>query len=249
MIKSPIKWAGGKSWLLPQLQELFNDSNCLHFLEPMCGSAVLSMNIKCDGYRQANDINWYLINFFHHIQKGIEIDVNKFEMTKEEYYETRTRFNSGNISSIDNAVDFYYLNRAGFNGLYRENKDGEFNVPWGKRKSIKRIEREAYDAIKGIIFTSFNVNQIKPFENSFIYLDPPYYGTFSQYNAKGFTINDFEDIVIWAKKYGEKVVISNTNHPHICKILTYHGFTYTLVEAPRRIRNQPPVMELLAKNF
>ena len=64
MIKSPIKWAGGKSWLLPRLQNDFNKFNNAVFIEPFCGSAVLSLNIKNAKHVFANDINSNLINFY-----------------------------------------------------------------------------------------------------------------------------------------------------------------------------------------
>ena len=247
MIKSPIKWAGGKSWLLPKLQQLFNDSNCRNFCEPMCGSSVLSMNIECKGLKVASDINPYLINFFHQLQMGLKITVSNYKMTEEEYYDIRNKFNFDKFHHVDNACYFYYLNRAGFNGLYRENKKGEFNVPCGKRKKIKAIDDEVYMAISNIIYVNKSFEEISPFDDSFVYIDPPYHNTFTSYTPGGFSLNDFENLIKWAENTQQTYVVSNSNTPEIYDILTDYGLEIELVEAPRRIRNQPPVIEILAR--
>lgn len=135
-MKSPIKYAGGKSWLVDQVKPMFEASGQTRLVEPFCGSCAIALGIQPDR-ALLNDINHPLISFFNEIKNGLYIDVDEFTLTKEEYYIIRDRFNELkklNKRTPELAKCFYYLNKAGFNGLYRENKKGEFNVPWGRRK-------------------------------------------------------------------------------------------------------------------
>ncbi|MBC4969881.1 Dam family site-specific DNA-(adenine-N6)-methyltransferase, partial [Klebsiella pneumoniae] len=145
MIKSPLKWAGGKTRVLPELLKHLPKADCL--IEPFVGSGTVFMNTEYRRYVLC-DSNRALINFFLALREDPErlilIAKNVFRNGNNEdsYYEERKLFN--HLSWDDECADdyvvrwaasFLYLNRHCFNGLYRTNRDGGFNVPFGSYKA------------------------------------------------------------------------------------------------------------------
>ncbi|MFN2493896.1 MAG: DNA adenine methylase, partial [Pyrinomonadaceae bacterium] len=133
-----MKWAGGKRWLLPHLAPLWRPQSSRRYVEPFCGGLAAPLGLRPER-ALLNDINAHLINFYTHLQTGLELTV---EMKNEPaiFYRHRSRFNKlvedGGWQTAEAAQLFYYLNRTCFNGLCRFNQSGEFNVPFGSHKSI-----------------------------------------------------------------------------------------------------------------
>lgn len=250
MIKSPIKWAGGKSFLLPKINQDFISSQQPVFIEPFCGSAVVSLNISSQK-TIANDINFNLINFFSELET-LYIDTDSYSYTEAEYYLFRREYNFlKNTSKYPKRLAelFYYLNKAGFNGLYRENKKGEFNVPWGKRKYIPRLN--LYD-LSYIQFTNYAYQDLIIPSNSFMYLDPPYDSEFTTYSKEGFNWSDQILLIEWASKLNVPFIISNQSTSRIKELYSDYKLNIEYIEAPRRIAcngNRNNQEELYAKNF
>src|SRR5882672_10233546 len=137
-LRPPLKWAGGKRWLVPHLAALWNGGPYRRFVEPLCGGLAVPMGLM-PAEAMLNDINPHAINFYDWLKKGLRISI---PMRNEAllFYAHRTRFNELVAQRRENCKEaaslFYYLNRTCFNGLCRFNSKGQFNVPFGRHASI-----------------------------------------------------------------------------------------------------------------
>lgn len=126
LLRPPLKWAGGKRWLVPQLAGLWQLHSSRRYVEPFCGGLAVALGLR-PNRAILNDINPHLINFYTHLQSGLEVTI---EMRNDEksFYRHRSRFNEliqdGELHSAESAQLFYYLNRTCFNGLCRFNQSG-----------------------------------------------------------------------------------------------------------------------------
>ena len=136
--KPPLKWAGGKRWLIPYLLRLYGPHRSRRFVEPLCGGLAISLGLMPD-QAVINDINPHAINFYRWLKKGLKIS-QPMQNEASFFYLQRERFNElvreGRAESKEAASLFYYLNRTCYNGLCRFNRKGEFNVPFGRYKKI-----------------------------------------------------------------------------------------------------------------
>lgn len=138
----PLKWAGGKRWLLPHLEPLWVRAASPRLVEPFCGGLAVALGLRAER-ALLNDVNTHLINFYRWLQRGLVVRLPLVN-DKEVYYAYRARFNQlikdpHTAASQQAAELFYYLNRTGYNGLCRFNKKGEFNVPFGRYKRINYV--------------------------------------------------------------------------------------------------------------
>ena len=187
-----------------------------------------------------NDVNPHLINFYTHLQRGLEITI---EMKNEEksFYKHRSRFNrligDGELQSAKAAQLFYYLNRTCFNGLCRFNQSGEFNVPFGQHKSIAYIRDFSgfEQVLKNWVFTCSDLNDLTIGPGDFIYADPPYDVEFTTYSAGGFSWDDQVRTAKWLAAHDGPVVLSNQATPRIVKLYKKLGFKLGYLNGPRRI--------------
>ena len=200
VLNSPIRWAGSKKKILVEMLNAFKP-NRENYIECFLGSGVVLINVlkknNTLNYKNfyVNDINPHIINFYkllqnnpHHIIKQIGelVEVyNNYDMPKKEeyYYELRMRFNEE--KDLDNKpILFYFLMKTGFNGVYRENKAGKFNVPFGRKEKIVVNDDYLMELSKLIQPVNFYNLDYKTFlkkmkedgkiDNSFMYFDPPY---------------------------------------------------------------------------
>jgi DNA adenine methylase len=129
----PLKWAGGKRWLVPTIFELWNKCGRPRLVEPLCGGLAIALGLM-PPRAVLSDINPHNINFYKWLKRGLRISL-PMENRAESYYAHRERFNDlielGQARSEEAAALFYYLNRTGYNGLCRFNSSGRFNVPCG----------------------------------------------------------------------------------------------------------------------
>jgi DNA adenine methylase len=206
-----LKWAGGKSKLLKQMDRFF-PSKIENYIEPFLGGgAVLFYCLK---YRRpkkayAYDINANLINVYIQVRDNssklmdelekLEKEHNQSEDPKYVYYNNRIEFNTKIKSKIRKAALFIYLNKSCYNGLYRVNALGEFNVPFGKYAKLKiydsKIIKEASDLLKGVVLGVKDFREIKYEKKATIYFDPPYWSEshkngFTSYHKGDFSEND-----------------------------------------------------------
>src|SRR5678816_2235036 len=132
-LKPPLKWAGGKRWLVPFIQEHWQRHSFRRLVEPFCGGLSVALNLLPEN-ALLNDVNPHLINFYQHVKRGLRITIDA-RYDEAIYYQHRERFNEliklQQEDSNEAAQLFYYLNRTCFNGLCRFNQSGAFNVPFG----------------------------------------------------------------------------------------------------------------------
>jgi len=252
-LKPPLKWAGGKRWLLPRLRQVWASYRACPLVEPFCGGLAVALGLMP---RRAwlNDINPHAIHFYRWLQKGLTIDI-PMENDKDLYYAHRERFNrlvaDGQASSKEAAALFYYLNRTCYNGLCRFNRQGRFNVPFGRYRAITYTsDFSAYRRVLSAwTFTNRDFEKLEPEGSDFIYADPPYDVVFRQYAQAGFGWDDQERLATWLARHRGPVVASNQATERIVALYRERGFRIRLYEAPRRISctgDRAPAREMLA---
>ncbi|MGJ8725305.1 MAG: DNA adenine methylase [Roseibacillus sp.] len=250
---SPLKWAGGKRWLLPHLASLWEGHSQRRLVEPFCGGLAVTLGLR-PTQALLNDVNPHLVNFYRQLQLGLEATI-PMENDSKLFYQHRESFNQlireGQHETSKAAQLFYYLNRSCFNGLCRFNKSGLFNVPFG---SYAKINYRRDFLVFRELFAKWNFHlgdfEALPIEeNDFIYADPPYDVEFTQYSAGGFDWNDQVRLTHWLAKHPGPVVLSNQLTPRIEELYRDTGFELTVLDAPRRIScngDREPAKEVLA---
>ena len=254
-LKPPLKWAGGKRWLVPHLEPIWQEHKHRRYVEPFCGGLAVAIGLNP---RNAllNDINPHLINFYRQLQRGLEV---KIQMRNDErlFYSHRDRFNklirANQAETAEAAQLFYFLNRTGFNGLCRFNQRGEFNVPFGTYKKISyATDFHPYKTFfKDWSFLNVDLESLKFEPNDFVYADPPYDVEFTTYSANGFS---WEDQVRTAELLGTHpgpVVLSNQATPRIVSLYEKLNFKLSYLDGPRRISctgDRSAAREVLAVN-
>jgi DNA adenine methylase len=247
----PLKWAGGKRWLVPTLEKIYTPERRLVDLFAGGLSVSLGLNPK---RALVNDINEHLINFYHQIQNGLIVDI-ELRNEKEFYYNARVLFNerikSGDQNSPLSAVLFYYLNRTGFNGLCRFNGSGTFNVPFGRFKTInyKADFLDYQNVLSNWTITQLDFEQVEIEANDFIYADPPYDTEFTSYSKENFKWEDQIRLANWLATQTCPVVVSNQATDRILELYEGLGFQIEIVLAPRRVNSngdRTPAKEMLA---
>lgn len=238
-LKPPLKWAGGKRWLVPHLAPIWSRYSDRRYVEPFCGGLAVGLGLH-PARALLNDVNPHLINFYRHLQTGMPLQI---EMRNDEqlFYRHRERFNqliqNGGAKSREAAELFYYLNRTCFNGLCRFNKTGEFNVPFGTYGTINYATgfREYVELFRQWEFTNVDVEKVAIEETDFVYADPPYDVEFTTYSAGGFSWEDQKRAAQLLAKHRGPVVISNQATPRIVELYEELRFELTYLEGPRRI--------------
>lgn len=232
--KPVVKWAGGKSKLLPYIIENLPTTKFKNYHEPFVGGASVIIEIlklkKEDKHIKyyISDINKNLINVYNIIINNVtelilELENDKYINTLTNYNINRNRFNeikSRSDLNVELAALFIYLNKCGFNGLYRENNFGKYNIPFGKMKNPKICDKDTLINFKDIMS---NVN-IKCCEyqdildltvkDDFVYLDPPYHETFTEYTSNKFREEQQRELKLFVDNLTSKkvkVMLSNSS--------------------------------------
>jgi DNA adenine methylase len=239
MSKPPLKWAGGKRWLVPYLKPLWESNSHRRYVEPFCGGLAVVLGLQ-PKHALLNDINPHLINFYRRVQEGLAMYI---EMRNDEtlFYGHRDRFNqlvrNGKAKSEEGAQLFYYLNRTCFNGLCRFNKGGDFNVPFGTYKTINYATDfgEYAKVFKRWKFSNSDIETLKIEPDDFVYADPPYDVEFTTYSSGGFSWDDQVRTARLLARHAGPVVISNQATPRIVDLYEGLGFELTYLDGPRRI--------------
>jgi DNA adenine methylase len=213
-----VKWAGGKSQLLSEIDKLIpNDLENYTYIEPFVGGGAVFFWLvqKYPNIKKAviNDINKDLIDTYVTIKNNVDelIEIlkifekeyhelsNKIEMKKEYYYSKRILFNERTSDSITQSALFIFLNKTCFNGLYRVNRKNEFNVPMGSYKTLLICDEDNLRAVSDILKNTviLNVDFEKTLEyagkDTFFYLDPPYKPLSKTSSFNSYTSSEFND--------------------------------------------------------
>lgn len=191
-----------------------------------------------------NDINPHAINFYRWLKKGLKITI-PMENDRDLFYEHRETFNRlGREGKADTKVAaslFYYLNKTGYNGLCRFNQKGEFNVPFGRYKSIsyKRDFLEYRTALQNWDLRCTDFEKLKLNKTDLIYADPPYDVEFTQYTDEGFTWDDQERLAAWITRHPGPAIISNQATERIVALYQACGFYIEYRDVHRLINCKP----------
>ncbi len=294
-IKPFVKWAGGKGSLIPQLKNFYpfelEENTINKYVEPFVGGGAVLINIlqKYDVKEAyAFDINVDLINCYNVIKtdvdeliKELEIKEKEFLILKDEqrqkyFYDVRKEYNSYRINenekNIKRACEFIFLNRTCFNGLYRVNKNGDFNVPCGKYKNPTICDstnlRNLSYLIRNVSFQYGDYKKSKEYidSNTFVYFDPPYRplsitSGFTSYTKEDFNDENQKELANYYKeldKRNAKLMLSNSNPKNTNKEDNffeeiYKGFNINEIVAKRMInsnaKGRGEISELLITNY
>jgi len=273
MVDPILKWAGGKRQLLADITALFPVTYQAYH-EPFVGGGAVFFHLDPD-VGTINDLNERLATFYEVVRDYPDqlIAENKTHEYAEEYfYQAREKFNRALSQStvtredrIQQASLLLYLNRTCFNGLYRENSDGEFNVPFGRHTNPDWVQeqriRKASRSLQGtdVFNTDFDYVLEEATSGDLVYFDPPYEpvsktADFNAYHADGFDRDDqrrLRDTAVELSKKDVAVLISNS--PPVAELYeTYDTFAVTYVDAARTINsdasNRGDVAEVLITN-
>jgi DNA adenine methylase len=252
-LNPPLKWAGGKRWLVPSLRRLWTGQSHRRLVEPFVGGMAVTLGLLPHA-ALLNDSNPRLINFYHWLQRGLVVHI-EMANDKELFYRHRRRFNdlinAGEGDSQEAAELFYYLNRTCFNGLCRFNNKGQFNVPFGQYKTINyTADFSPYaDVLADWAFSSGDFTDVALAPNDFVYADPPYDVEFTTYSPGGFSWQDQVRLAEWLAVHSGAVVASNQATTRILDLYKGLGFNIDIVDAPRMIScngDRTPAREMIA---
>lgn len=265
-IKPFLKWPGGKSSLLIQYRR-YLPGKIGNYFEPFLGGGAVFFSIyeRIGGSTLLSDANTDLINTYQVVRDAPddliwELKRHKriFDDQGEPYYYAVRASNPQ--TELEQAARFIFLNRTCFNGLYRVNRQGKFNVPLGDYENPKiarpSVIRKASKVLSGIELWPMDfmdaVGLVHP--GDFVYMDPPYHSGFTQYTPYGFSIDAQGDVVgamHYLDKLGARFMVSNVDSPFTRKI--YSAFNIVEIKARRAINRDPdgrgPVGELLVMNY
>lgn len=239
-----LKWAGGKRSIIPQISAHLPDS-FKDYYEPFLGGGAVFFALEnhIKHRTHLSDANMELILTYEVVQNDCEnlIDVLQYHKKKHsaEYYK-KVREQHENKDLVKLAARFIYLNKTCFNGLYRVNSSGRFNVPMGRYANPGICDEENLRAVSEVLKTTSltfgEFNKIKPGKDDFVYCDPPYHGTFTGYTASRFDDEKQEALKDAVDNWvcnGALLMLSNSDTPFIRKL--YKGYNVVEVSAPRNI--------------
>jgi len=226
-----LRWAGGKRWLTSQIDKYLPSKGFNNYHEPFLGGGAVFFHLKPSKQVYLSDLNNELITTYKCIQdKPYELidELRKLVNTKEKYYQIRESEPSDNLQL---AVKFIYLNYTSFNGIYRVNSNGKYNVPYGYRKKYQIDYGNIISAskiLKDVVLNDYDFEQIIPKVNKgdLVFLDPPYTvahnnNGFVLYNQKIFSLEDqyrLARTINRIKEKGAYYVLTNADHQQIRKI-------------------------------
>lgn len=295
IVKPFVKWAGGKNSLISQITKYYplelKNGKIERYVEPFVGGGAVLIdilqkyNVK-EAY--AFDINKDLINCYNVIKENVEDLIKELEIKEKVFlelenedrqvyfYNIRKEYNSYKINedelNIKRAGEFIFLNRTCFNGLYRVNKNGEFNVPCGKYKNPCICDannlRKLSLLIKNVIFQYGDYAKSEKYidNNTFVYFDPPYRplsmtSGFTSYTKENFNDENQKELANFFRKLDKKdakLMLSNSNPKNTNKDddffeEIYKGFNINEVSAKRMINangnGRGEISELLITNY
>ena len=285
IVQPIVKWAGGKRQIITVLMKLV-PKNFMNYFEPFFGGGALFFELyKNNLINRAylNDKNNDLINMYSIIKESPEQLIS--ELTEnllyvnddETFYHLRDEVLISEVNQIKKAAIFVYLNHTCYNGLYRVNKSGKFNVPFGYYKTTKLFSKEEGSISESFVnllkSVSISFNSVDLFsgdfekiletckKDDFVYLDPPYLPPinkklFTDYTRLGFDITDHQRLFRQMKFLDElecKFLLSNSTNQVVADMYKDAGYTVNTVLARRSINCNPDgrgkIKELLVYNY
>ncbi|WP_216831012.1 Dam family site-specific DNA-(adenine-N6)-methyltransferase [Alkalihalobacterium elongatum] len=246
-----LKWAGGKTQmidiLVSNMPKQFNK-----YIEPFIGGGALFFELSPEN-AIISDANPELINLYKVIADDVNELIEKLKEMKndEEYYYKVRAINPDTLTNVEKAARTLYLNRTCYNGLYRVNKKGEFNVPFGRYKNPRICDEDNLQAVSRLLKRATIIHgdykevlreYAEP--NDFIFLDPPYlpisqYSDFKRYTKEQFHEADQNDLAEEVKRLRNlscNVLLTNSNHPLVHEL--YNEFEISVHQTKRNISSK-----------
>ncbi len=270
-----VKWVGGKRQLLAQFRRLNLyppekfDIETGRYFEPFVGGGAVFFDLLPEsGY--LSDLNKELVTTYNVIKNNVEgliVSLKKHKTDKEYFLKVRAQ-DPNKLEDLKMASRFIFLNRTCFNGMYRVNSKGGFNVPFGKyanplicdEDNLRKVSKALQNV--EIIHQDYKEVLKKAKKGDFIYFDPPYYpvsktASFTSYTAESFLDKEqteLRDTLLELNKRGCFVMLSNSDTPFINKIYSgFKGIRITKVEAGRAINSngsgRGKITEVLVTNY
>ena len=267
-MKPLLKWAGGKSWALKSYVHMFpNPADIDTYFEPFLGGAAIATRYIGKTTCVLSDANVRLIQMYEGVRdnpKGVIEDLKLLKYDPDVYRRVRELFNSP-ANNTARAAQFLYLNKTCFNGLYRENKSGEFNVPFGKYSNPLVCDEENIIAwsramnYQGTAFYAIDFERLFSFAKpgTFFFLDRPYVpvsdtADFTSYTASGFGPEDQARLargLSQLDRRGAKFLLTNAAEA----LPIYQGWPVTIAPVSRSINSKGAkrgkVDEILVTNY
>lgn len=226
-----LRWAGGKTWLIKYLGMIIGDTRFNNYHEPFLGGGSIFFTISPEGKSYLSDLNKELIVTYKLVKENPFAIINSlktYENTEDFYYRIRSHVPK---NQFDQAARFIFLNQTSFNGLYRVNQRGEYNVPFGFRKKDFLEEDKLIAASKSlqnatISCGDFTCNNQNITEGDLVFLDPPYTVShnnngFIKYNQKLFSLDDqkrLSQYIDYIKSQGAYYILTNAAHQTILEL-------------------------------
>ena len=249
-----LKWAGGKRQLIPQMN-IFFPKNYNRYIEPFIGGGAIFFHLLPDN-TIISDNNPDLINCYRIVKEHVEdliISLKSHKYEKDYYYEIRAldrdRNKYAELSNVEKASRSIYLNKCGYNGLYRVNSKGFFNVPFGRHKNPKICDEENLRKVSRVLknvkiyLGSFEICLDFAEKNDFVYLDPPYYplsetALFTSYTKKNFDRSSQIKLYEMFKELNNRecnIMLNNSYSEFILDL--YKDFKIVTLKAKRNINS------------
>jgi DNA adenine methylase len=277
-IVSPLlKWAGGKRHIADLLTDFLpTDWNSGRYYEPFMGGGAMFLRLKPE-QSQLSDLNPRLIGFYRFVKDSPETLLDSINQLHDEFesagvgtksevfYTMRARFNESDPHEIESASLLYALNKLCFNGLYRENSKGHFNVPFGNKKKFPIANEDQFLEVSKLLSgaelrTSDFVLAVETAESDdFVYFDPPYIpinltSSFTAYSSNGFGVDDqkrLADLMRTLTHRGVRAMCSNSDSALTREI--YSSLRIDVIQAPRMVSassdGRKLVNELVIRNY
>ena len=269
-LKPFLKYLGGKTALMPKiLENLPNEFN--NYYEPFVGGGSVFLELLSQFPNKEltiSDININLMNCYRVIKNNLQeliIELSKEDIYKNEkecYYKNRDRYNNikfNNENLIEQTALFIYLNKCGYNGMHRLNKSGKFNIPFGKMNNPLICDIVTLTNVSNSIQNTnilngdySNILNIKEYD--FVYFDPPYDGTFTDYNADVFGEKEqikLKELVDLLTEKNIYVLLSNSNTVFIRNL--YKDYEIKIIDSVYSLggnnSNRGVREEVLIKNY
>jgi DNA adenine methylase len=227
-----LRWTGSKKWLIKDGLTEYLPNRFNNYHECFLGGGSVFFSIERNGRAFLYDINVDLIETYIEIRDNVEIVIKTLKTlknTEEEFYRIRK---SRTNKSHTKAAKFIYLNKCSFNGIYRVNSKGIYNVPYGKRKNVDIVTEEnlrsVSKSLQNVIIEAIDFNKTLENinKNDLVFLDPPYTiahenNGFIEYNQKLFSWDDQErlrDFILAIKNKGAYFILTNASHHSILNL-------------------------------
>lgn len=271
-----VKWAGGKRQLIPILNQNLPESFGTYY-EPFLGGGALLFHILTDKNGQKcsiSDLNSDLVLAYTTIRDRIDALITSLKNHEKNYQKDSESYyysirESNPRSEIEKTSRLIFLNRTCFNGLYRVNSKGKFNVPLGKYSNPNIVNEENIRAVSNILQSSRTAIKCRDFEavlrdakkGDLIYFDPPYQpvsatSNFTSYTTKDFTYDDLTrlaELCLKLDSRGCNVLLSNSDSQEVADIFAKNPWKITRIAANRSINSNSKKrtghFELLIKNY